>query len=87
MNDEMAGMLARDTGRPKEQLLADMTTDHYLFGQEIIDYGLADGFFDASTLNFEGGGQNQTKTVTATVTVTTETGRQPFTVYGLLRTR
>jgi ATP-dependent Clp endopeptidase proteolytic subunit ClpP len=50
LNDEMAGMLSRDTGRPKEQLLADMVTDHYLFDQEIIDYGLADGFFDPTAL-------------------------------------
>src|SRR5438093_3378901 len=50
LNDEMAAMLSRDTGRPKEQLIADMVTDHYLFGQEIIDYGLADGFYDASDL-------------------------------------
>jgi ATP-dependent Clp protease protease subunit len=50
LNDEMAGMLSRDTGRPKEQLIADMATDHYLFGQEIIDYGLADGFYDAPGL-------------------------------------
>jgi len=35
----------------------------------------ANATFDASTLNFEGGGQNQTKTVTATVTVTTDTGK------------
>jgi outer membrane protein OmpA-like peptidoglycan-associated protein/outer membrane protein W len=35
----------------------------------------ANATFDASTLNFEGGGQNQTKTVTATVTVTTESGK------------
>ncbi len=47
LNDLMAEMLARDTGRPKEQLCADMVTDHYLFGQEIIDYGLADDYFDA----------------------------------------
>jgi ATP-dependent Clp endopeptidase proteolytic subunit ClpP len=46
LNDVMADMLARDTGRSKEQLIADMVTDHYLFGQEIIDYGLADGFYD-----------------------------------------
>src|SRR3954447_2927745 len=50
LNDVMAELLARDTGRPKEQLEADMMTDHYLFGQEIIDYGLADGFYDASAL-------------------------------------
>jgi ATP-dependent Clp protease, protease subunit len=46
LNDVMAEMLSRDTGRPKEQLIADMVTDHYLFGQEIIDYGLADGFYE-----------------------------------------
>lgn len=31
--------------------------------------------FDASSLNFEGGGQNQSKSVTATVTVTDEAGK------------
>jgi ATP-dependent Clp endopeptidase proteolytic subunit ClpP len=46
LNDIMAELLARDTGRPKEQLAADMMTDHYLFGQEIIDYGLADGIYE-----------------------------------------
>ena len=46
LNDVMAEMLARDTGRSKEQLHADMVTDHYLFGQEIIDYGLADGYYE-----------------------------------------
>ena len=46
LNDFMAELLARDTGRPKEQLINDMATDHYLFGQEIIDYGLADGFYE-----------------------------------------
>jgi ATP-dependent Clp protease protease subunit len=46
LNDVMAEMLSRDSGRPKEQLTNDMQTDHYLFGQEIIDYGLADGFYE-----------------------------------------
>jgi ATP-dependent Clp protease protease subunit len=46
LNDVMAEMLARDTGRSKEQLIADMVTDHYLFGQEIIDYGLADSYYE-----------------------------------------
>jgi ATP-dependent protease ClpP protease subunit len=50
LNDVMAELLARDTGRPKAQLEADMVTDHYLFGQEIIDYGLADGFYDPADL-------------------------------------
>ena len=35
----------------------------------------ANATFDASSLNFPGGGQNQTKTVTATVTVTTDSGK------------
>jgi ATP-dependent Clp protease protease subunit len=46
LNDLMAEMLARDSGRSKDQLIADMGTDHYLFGQEIIDYGLADGLYE-----------------------------------------
>jgi ATP-dependent Clp protease protease subunit len=46
LNDMMAEMLSRDTGRAKEELTTDMTTDHYLFGQEIIDYGLADAFYE-----------------------------------------
>jgi ATP-dependent Clp protease protease subunit len=50
LNDQMAELLARDTGQTKERLLADMTTDYYLFGQEIIDYGLADGYWDATAL-------------------------------------
>lgn len=50
LNDQLAEMLARDSGQTKEQLLRDMVTDHYLFGQEIIAYGLADEFFDPATL-------------------------------------
>jgi len=51
LNDQMAELLARDCGQSKERLLADMTTDYYLFGQEIIDYGLADGYWDAGPLS------------------------------------
>jgi ATP-dependent Clp protease protease subunit len=50
LNDQLAEMLSRDSGQPKERLLLDMVTDHYLFGQEILDYGLADGFFDPAAL-------------------------------------
>jgi ATP-dependent Clp protease, protease subunit len=50
LNDQLAEMLARDTGQSKEQLLRDMVTDHYLFGQEIIEYGLADAFYDPAEL-------------------------------------
>ena len=50
LNDVMAEMLSRDTHQSKDRLIVDMTTDHYLFGQEIIDYGLADGFYDSASL-------------------------------------
>jgi ATP-dependent Clp protease, protease subunit len=50
LNEQMAEMLSRDTGQTKERLLGDMATDFYLFGQQIIDYGLADGFWDPATM-------------------------------------
>jgi ATP-dependent Clp protease protease subunit len=50
LNDQLAEMLARDSGQTKQQLLHDMATDHYLFGQEIIDYGLADAFYDPAAI-------------------------------------
>jgi ATP-dependent Clp protease, protease subunit len=50
LNEQMAELLSRDTGQSKERLLTDMATDYYLFGQQIIDYGLADGFWDPATL-------------------------------------
>jgi ATP-dependent Clp protease protease subunit len=46
LNDQLAEMLARDSRRSKEEVLQDMVTDHYLFGQDIIDYGLADAFWE-----------------------------------------
>ncbi|MBI3910505.1 MAG: ATP-dependent Clp protease proteolytic subunit, partial [Armatimonadetes bacterium] len=48
LNNHMLELLARDTNQPPEKLRQDIATDYYLFGQEIIDYGLADEFFDAS---------------------------------------
>jgi ATP-dependent Clp endopeptidase proteolytic subunit ClpP len=50
LNEQFAEMLSRDTGQTRDRLIADMTTDHYLFGQEIIDYGLADGYWEPGTL-------------------------------------
>ncbi|HEU4752379.1 MAG TPA: ATP-dependent Clp protease proteolytic subunit [Armatimonadota bacterium] len=50
LNSDMGERLARHTGRSPEELERDMATDFYLFGQEIIDYGLADGFWTASEL-------------------------------------
>lgn len=46
LNNHLTELLAEDTGQPVARLNEDMTTDHYLFGQEIIDYGLADAIFD-----------------------------------------
>jgi ATP-dependent Clp protease protease subunit len=50
LNREMAVQLTEMTGRPLDQLERDMATDFYLFGQEIIDYGLADAFWDPKEL-------------------------------------
>jgi len=50
LNQQMTAMLARDTGRSIAQLEADTVHDFYLFGQEILDYGLADGYFDLGRL-------------------------------------
>jgi hypothetical protein len=46
----MGERLARHTGKDREKLDRDMAADFYLFGQEIIDYGLADGFWDPAEL-------------------------------------
>jgi ATP-dependent Clp endopeptidase proteolytic subunit ClpP len=45
LNGEMADQLVQLTGRSREELDRDMATDFYLFGQEMIDYGLADAFW------------------------------------------
>jgi ATP-dependent Clp protease protease subunit len=50
LNSLLAGYLAEATGKSREQLDRDMTTDHYLFDQEIIDYGLADAYWDPADL-------------------------------------
>jgi ATP-dependent Clp protease protease subunit len=50
LNDQFAEILARDTGQTKERLIADMATDHYLYDQEIIEYGLADSYWQPETL-------------------------------------
>src|SRR5438874_7222495 len=42
LNRQMTQMLADDCHQPFERVSADIATDHYLFGQEIIDYGMAD---------------------------------------------
>lgn len=50
LNTAMAEQLSGFTGRPRAQLEGDMATDFYLFDQEIIDYGLADGYWDPAEL-------------------------------------
>src|SRR4051794_23038805 len=50
LNTAMAEQLSLFTGRPRAQLEADMATDFYLFDQEIIDYGLADGYWNPTEL-------------------------------------
>ncbi len=50
LNANMADRLAQHTGRSREQLDRDMATDFYLVGQEILDYGLADTYWDPKTV-------------------------------------
>lgn len=50
LNTQMAERLVELTGRSQEQLERDMATDFYLFGQEILEYGLADAYWDPAQL-------------------------------------
>jgi ATP-dependent Clp endopeptidase proteolytic subunit ClpP len=50
LNGLLETQLAEFTGQATEKLARDMATDFYLFGQEIIDYGLADEFWDPSVM-------------------------------------
>lgn len=50
LNVSMAERLVQFTGRTRQQLDQDMATDFYLFGQEIIDYGLADAFWSPAEM-------------------------------------
>lgn len=50
LNHSLSERLAQATGRPRTDLDRDMATDFYLFDQEIIDYGLADGFWNPEEL-------------------------------------
>jgi ATP-dependent protease ClpP protease subunit len=50
LNTLLEGQLAEFTGQSTERLARDMATDFYLFGQEIIDYGLADEFWDPAVM-------------------------------------
>jgi ATP-dependent Clp protease protease subunit len=46
LNDLVMTSLAQGTGRSLEEVKADAREDHYLYGQEIIDYGLADEIWE-----------------------------------------
>lgn len=50
LNGLLEQQLAEFTGQNAEKLAHDMATDFYLFGQEIIDYGLADELWDPSVM-------------------------------------
>lgn len=50
LNTIMTELLVEHTGKPREEVYRDAATDFYLFGQEIVDYGLADGFWDPAEL-------------------------------------
>lgn len=50
LNGVLAEQLVQFTGRTREQLERDMATDFYLFDGEIIDYGLADAYWDPKEL-------------------------------------
>lgn len=46
LNRIVMASLAQSTGRSLEEISADAREDHYLYGQEIIDYGLADEIWE-----------------------------------------
>jgi ATP-dependent Clp endopeptidase proteolytic subunit ClpP len=50
LNTEMAARLAELTKRDQAQLERDMATDFYLFDREILEYGLADEYWDPARL-------------------------------------
>lgn len=56
LNQQLTELLAEDCGQSVERVTADIATDHYLFGQEIIDYGLADEFWDPTKTGLTRGG-------------------------------
>lgn len=46
LNSLMADHLAGATGKTRDQIDLDLSHDHYLYDREIIEYGLADAFWD-----------------------------------------
>lgn len=52
LNAMVMASLAQSTGRSLEEISADAREDHYLYGQEIIDYGLADEIWEEGWESF-----------------------------------
>ncbi len=50
LNALMADLLADATGKSREEIDRDLSHDHYLYDREIIEYGLADAFWDPQEL-------------------------------------
>ncbi|MFN3650130.1 MAG: ATP-dependent Clp protease proteolytic subunit [Armatimonadota bacterium] len=50
LNAQLADGLCARTGRSREELDRDLSTDYYLFGDEILQYGLADAYWDPAEL-------------------------------------
>lgn len=42
LKELLVGLLSKDTGKPKEQLLKDMDRDYYMTSQKAQDYGIVD---------------------------------------------
>lgn len=46
LNEQVTSFLSAHCGKTVEKVRADLQEDFYLFGQEIVDYGLADAIWD-----------------------------------------
>ncbi len=49
LNEQLTAFLSGRTGQPKEKIAQDGVEDFYLFGEDIIKYGLADEFWREET--------------------------------------
>lgn len=45
IKDRLAELLAKNTGKTKEQILRDTERDNYLSSEEAVNYGLIDSVF------------------------------------------
>jgi len=53
LNEMMMASLARSSGKTAAQVAADAAEDFYLYGQEIVDYGLADEIWTGDLSPFQ----------------------------------